>query len=286
MDCINCSKKITSSITGKLCTACYFDSKKLTNQAAEGPNNLQINNLIPLEEDKPILLGVKPIVDIDNPVHAPSKQKIVSAPNDGKKYCQSCIERYGTLNLASREWTTGYFVCDDCMRPLLEQQLDYDAGRLEVAVSKVKQANPAQVGPILNQFYELFGIPAEFRFGLGEQVLQKRNDIFVHHANALVNMTFEQATRMIEEYSVMLFQIKIASEPLQSYIDKVKYEERSKANLSGLDKSEHEFTKRSSSKTKLSQDEKMAKQLGMPVEKYREMAQNARKTEFKKITGT
>lgn len=294
-----CGKEITSNLTGDLCTGCYFKAKKANgpqpnqapNKAWIKPTVTDITNTKPTEqkieqEDKPILLGkVKSAEDAENPTHAPSKLKVTEAPKDGKRYCQWCIERYGSLVLASREWTPGYFICDDCMRALLESQVDYDSGRVETAISTIKSA-PTNPGPILTQFYDLLNIPEHLRYNLGEQVLHNRNEIFNYHAPALVNRSFDEVQSQIEMLSVLLFHIKIAIEPRQAYIDRIKYEERAKANLSGLDKSEKEFSKQGRSKTKMSQDEKMARQLGMTVEKYREMAQNARKTEFKKITGT
>lgn len=280
-----CGKEVTSKITGDLCTSHFFASKR-ANEASNKPSepNIEAN---PSHEDKPILLGSKSQDknDPENPEHRPGLQKVTTAPNDGKKYCQSCLERYGNLVLADREWTPGYFICTDCLTPLLNQQLDYDAGRVEVARSSLV-AQPPSNSPLLNQVYELMGIPPELRFNDANKVLQNRNDIFNYHAPAIVNKTVEQISQDIETLSILLFQIKIAIEPRQAYIDKVKHEERSKAGLSGLDKSEKEFTKRAKSGVKLSQDEKMAKTLGITVEKYREMAQSARKTEFKKITGT
>ena len=281
----NCGKEITSAITGNLCTSHYFALKNANKgkDSAEQPK-VEAN---PSHEDKPIILGMKrqEINAEDNPEHAPSLAKVTIAPNDGKKYCQSCIERYGVLKLAEREWTPGYFICEDCLSPLLAQQLDYDNGRVETMRSTLK-AQPISNSPLLNQVYDLMKIPPEFRFNDANKVLQNRNDIFAYHAPAVVNKSIEELSQQIEVYSVLLFQIKIAIEPIQQYIDKVKFEERAKANLSGLDKSEKEFTKRAKSGVKLSQDEKMAKTLGMTVEKYREMAAASRKTEFKKITGT
>src|SRR3972149_8988953 len=126
-----CNREITSAITGELCTSHYFASKNPKPAPAMASSE-------PIQEDKPIMLGVKKTTDPDEPEHKPSLQKVTSAPNDGKKWCQSCIERYGTLNLAMREWTPGYFICDDCLEPLLRNQLDYADGRVQDAVNKVK----------------------------------------------------------------------------------------------------------------------------------------------------
>lgn len=301
----NCGKEITSSITGEYCTSHYFALKRANDakdKTAE-PNKHEDTS----HADKPIMVQSasqekketylcpecneehpKPDRDEDRKcltVNRPSIRKVTTAPNDGKKYCQSCIERYGNLVPASREWTPGYFICDDCLTPLLQSQLDYDSGRVEQARQGLK-AQPISNSPMLNQVYELMEIPKELRFNDANQVLQNRNDIFNYHAPAIVNKTVEEISQQVEVLSILLFQIKIAIEPRQAYIDKVKYEERAKAGLSGLNKSEKEFTKRAKSGVKLSQDEKMAKTLGISVEKYREMASAARKTEFKKITGT
>jgi hypothetical protein len=97
-----------------------------------------------------------------------------------------------------------------------------------------------------------------------------------------VNKPLEEIVAQIEELSVLLFQVKIALEPKQDYINRVKHAEREKAQLLGLEKSEKEYTK-GPSKVKLSKDEKMAKQLGVPLEKYLQMVKETKQMKFDKI---
>lgn len=279
-----CGKPITSKITGALCTACYFAKR-------QPPTKVEVAPVVVLEKEQEKKTGVftcsecNEIHEYTNgeqkclTEHKPSKAKEV--PIKDIKYCQSCMERGYGLNLATREWQPGYFICDDCFTPLLENVLNVPeqavAGKVKEISAKVNNNSP-----LLKQVYDYLNIPEPLRFNSSEAVLRARNDIFNFHATALVNQKLEDITSKIEELSVLLFQVKIAIEPKQDYINRVKHEQREQAGLLNLEKSEKEFTK-GPSKVKRSKDEKMAKQLGMTLEKYLEMVKFSRKQEFDKI---
>jgi hypothetical protein len=283
-----CTALVSSTLTGELCTKCYFEAKRASNTSenkSEKPLEERIGNqsnsipepINPYDNpDVPIPTDVQLEYDIKKE-HQPGIDK--NAPDKTKKYCQSCIERGYGLKLATREWSKDYFICDDCFEPLVNSLVNYDATRAEV--ERVKNL-PKRNEPFINQFYELMSIPEPLRFTRSEEILQlkNRNDIFVHHAQALVNMNLEEVKAQIENYQVMLFQVKIGLEPLTDYINKIKHEERTKANIEGIKKSKAEVTK-----VKMSKEEKEAKALGMTLEKYQEMVKKAKLREFNKITG-
>lgn len=215
-------------------------------------------------------------------VHAPKKVKLTQpvAKEDSKvKYCQSCIERGFDPKPATREWKTGYFICDDCFGPLINQLANYEATRAEI--DKVK-ANVGNNSPALAQVYDILEIPEGLRYNSSDDVLRNRNDIFNYHANMIANMSFEEVQTNIEFLQVVLFQIRIGMEPLQDYINKVKHEERLKRNVDGIAKSKKEIGKKPS-KVKLTKLEKEAKALGMSVEQYQELVTSARQKQFDKI---
>lgn len=294
MICNQCKEKeiSNSKLTGEICTSCYFANKKM----AEGRivNSSTLTDTLTfhdgstielhktddpyIEEDNTLVKLGKPSIDIENnPKHNPDKDKH-ELPIEGKKYCQSCIERGYGLKLATREWTPQYFICDDCYQPLLDNILGIERLEVERIKPEIKCDSPA-----LNQFYELLNIPEALRFDSSDNVLNHRNDIFNYHATAIVNQNLDEVKENIEKLQVMLFQIKISLEPMQDYINKVKALERSKANLKGVETSRDGI--KAPSKVKLSKMEKEAKSLGLSVEKYAEMIKSAKQAEFDKVVG-
>jgi len=268
-NCNQCSKEIGSpKLTGELCARCYFkqlnQASNQSNEAAEGRLELPIEN------------------KIDNPTEQ-SKLSIEKSKSIEKKYCQSCLERYGiSYKLATREWSSNYFICDDCFEPLVNSIMNHEAGRIEELTRTINTSNSNM--PVLSLLYEALAIPVELQFVKSDEVLNNRDQIFNHHAGLLVNKEIKEIVEKIEEYSVLLFQIKLAIEPMQDYINRVKRDEREKKNLTGLADSVREVTKTSS--VKKSKDEKMAKVLGMTIEKYIEMTKKAKEMEFNKIIGS
>jgi hypothetical protein len=323
MNC-QCGKEITSKITGELCTACYFKSKQsapikadsnedstnritdnqpsiesssmvqsdsseeLVSESNQGTSETKIKKNCPLNHDalkKELLskgmIGQCPecddvLVIEEDLIHQPKQSSIV--PNDGKKYCQSCIERGYGLREATHEWTPNYYICDECFEPLMNNIVQVERAEVQRIRTEVKCDNPA-----LNQIYELLGVPENLRFNSSEDVINSRNDIFSYHAQAIINMDLDAIKNRIEFLQTILFNIRYAVDPYQDYINRAKAKAREESGLSGLEKSRKE-TGRATKVAKLSDEEKMAKTLGMTVEKYREIAAKARQAEFDKVT--
>lgn len=318
MTCTQCKEKeVTSKITGELCTSCYFNNKKnktspepikelvspTLEQRISIPVESQITEVIAIgrsESESTELIDIREaiiasetqehkeyhaILDKEEEYnikkeHQPSKSKETKDPT--KKYCQSCIERGYGLKLATREWTPNFFICDDCFQPLLNNVLGHSVDRVEL--ERVKSDIKVD-SPVLEQFYTLLNIPAHLQFNQTDDVLNNRNDLFTHHATALVNLELPEITERLELFQVMLFQIKVGIEPLQDYINRVKAKKREEANIEGIKKSKSEKSKTGSttSKAKLSQEEKLAKSLNISVEKLREMSKAATNKEFDNI---
>lgn len=320
MNCQLCNKEITSKLTGDLCTSCYFKSK--SPKVIEKENTTEIGVLdvqpipeIPEQSNKGTksvnprvegnestsngndseLAGADSINDDESGIPIDKeKLPIVSksdVPQDGIKYCQSCLERGFGLVIATREWTTDYFICDDCFEPLLNNIINPNDNELRI----LKDNPTIDINkPILNQFYDLLGIPEQLRFNRADTVLSSRNDIFNYHAPAILNKDLKEVASEIEQLQIMLFQIKIAIEPRQDYINRIKHSEREKANLSSIEKGKKEFSKSGPSKVKQGQDQKMADTLFKAVENnaekrlkmYLDLQKQAREQEFKNRTGT
>lgn len=324
MNCTKCGKEVLSKITGELCTTCYFEDRKKNTKPfgeyhdpddakpeilstgekdGQSDNNLESRTADSVvAEDKSIIRAAdsrpeengadterdnsdKGTTDSDTPKgdgdveikHSPAKER--ELPQPGIKYCQSCIERGFGLNPAEHEWTPGYFICHDCWKPLIDNQVQIE----RVEVNRIKSEIKCD-SPVLSQIYELLEIPETLRFNNTDDVVNNRNDIFIHHAKAIVNMTPEEVKERIEFLQTILFNIRYSIDPYQDYINKEKAKVREESGLAKLEKSKKEAVK-SSSKAKLSDEEKMAKSLGMTVERYREAVKLAKEKTFNKIVG-
>lgn len=321
MTCSLCKEKeITSpKLTGELCTSCYFQLKKTSgwNKAVEimaTPEPLLENQDEPIQQiSNPIdseTTGINQYTSGDDRtsddndsesegstsnITPEDKPPIISKSNQsgesGVKYCQSCLERGFGLVPATREWRADYFICDDCFEPLLNNIISPNDEQLRV----IKSSPEIDVNkPLLNQFYDLLQIPELLRYSRADAVLNSRNDIFNYHAPAILNKDVKEVASEIEQLQIMLFQIKIAIEPRQDYINRVKHSEREKANLTSIEKGKKDFSKSGPSKVKTGQDQKMADTLFKATESnpekrlklYLDLQKQAREEEFKKRTGT
>jgi hypothetical protein len=208
--------------------------------------------------------------------------------NPDIKLCQSCIERgFNPPNPATREWAPKYYVCDDCYQPLLNNLIN-------IAPAEVQQLEKEEKidisSPILKQIFELLNIPEELRFNDVDTTCRNYDKIFNFHAPAVVNYNdIKSLADEIEQRSAALFQIKYSIEPLQFRINKLKEERRKEKGLKDYSDSKEEYAKapgkKKSSQVKQTQEEKMAKTLGMTVEAYREVVKKAREKEFNKMAG-
>lgn len=281
MNC-KCTKPITSpNLTGELCTFCYFATKKLSNPITVLIEEIEVRLDIEkeLEENTIVKLGQREKIDEDNPEHIPSKSKETEVPNDGKKYCQSCIERYGNLVLATREWTSNYFICDDCFTPLLNNKLGISNTK---EISKIKTEIEVN-SPVLDQVYSLLNTPEHLKFNNSDRVNQNYNTIFNYHASANINKSSEELNERIELLQTIFSYIRFELHPITDRINKLKLEEREKKNLTSIEVSRTEVGK--TSKVKMSALEKEAKTFGLSLEQYQEFIKSTKEAAFNKIIG-
>lgn len=303
----SCDKQVTSpNITGELCTSCFFaqrNGKKSLAERAPMSDSLspalskadqtpefhkQIEEEIKEEEKKEKEYLCDECGE-NHPTPKDGKEKHClvehkpalnnkQIPNDGKKYCQSCLERGFGLKLATRLWKVDYFICEECYVPLLNNVIGTERAEVERVQDLVSCDSPA-----LNQFYDLLSIPEALRFTSTDSILNHRNDIFNHHATALVNVPIDAVKERIEFLQIILFQIKVNLEPLTDYINKIKALERAQNQVDKTKESKDRI--KGPSKVKLSAMEKEAKSLGLTVEQYGELIKKMRQAEFDKITG-
>lgn len=205
------------------------------------------------------------------------------------KFCQLCIEKgYSNSVPATREFRPGYFLCDECMQREMQEILN-SVGSINPieGVEEISAKLDNSSNPIYTQVCEILNLPNELRYNDEDLILRKREQIFNYHANAIVNLSQEEVLNFLEQARLVLFQIKIATEPYQDYINTVKAKAREDKNLGNLGKSLNEVGKvvKPKSKTALNADEKMAKLLGVPLSVYLQNVAKAKEKEFVKITG-
>jgi hypothetical protein len=204
---------------------------------------------------------------------------------DTPKYCQSCIERgYRPPNIATREWEKGIYICDDCFRPLIDNLSNISP---EVAREVISSPGVDVSQPILREIYRILEIPEELQFDTLDKTCRHRDRIFNLHAIATVNIKdIEELAKEIETRSIALFQIQYSLEALKSQIDKLKQARREEKNLKSYEDSKEVYStvKKRSSKVKDTQEEKMAKILGMSLDEYKAFQETSREKEkLKKI---
>lgn len=196
------------------------------------------------------------------------------------KLCQSCIERgVNPPNPATREWQPNIFYCEECYVPLLNNLTNIAPASIEQIKDKV---NP---GVILPQIYKLLNVPPELQYDNVDTTCRHYDKIFNFHAPAVVNRELESLQQEVEQLGMALFHIKYKMEPLEMQIKKLKELRRAEKNLKSYDDSKEEYSKKKPSTVKATQEEKMAKTLGLTLDAYRELQKKAREREFNKMAG-
>src|SRR4030095_4266897 len=114
------------------------------------------------------------------------------------KFCQSCIERgIDPVNIATREWQTGVFYCDECFQAVLDNLTNISPAQIQMH-TEVTQNSNIKSGPVLDKLYEIFNIPEELHFDRVDVVQRNHDKIFNFHAPAIINRTIEDLTEEIE----------------------------------------------------------------------------------------
>lgn len=273
-NCKLCPNEISSpKLTGELCTSCFFKEKKNASilQSAKSDRNTSESSEESRAESQTVSrndTNLRGNVEESSGSNSDSeesiKESIKSTPSVNRqelskdiKWCQSCIERGYTPKPATREWTEGYFICDDCFQPLINNVLSISDNDIKIKTELYNSDELDKNKPLLNQFYKIFEVPEALRFDESDTVLANRNNIFNYHAPMVANKDVKQIANEIEQLQIMLFQIKIAIEPRQQYIDTLKHKEREKAQIEKIQKSKSEYVK-GPSKVKQTADQKMA----------------------------
>lgn len=193
------------------------------------------------------------------------------------KLCQSCITRgFNPANPATREWQAGVFYCEDCFAALLQNLTNVAPAEVLDVVSQETPSNDKPKLPVLDLIYQTFNVPSELQFDKVDIVCRNHDKIFNFHAPAVVNKTVQELEFEVEQLAMSMFHIKYRMEPLEMHIRKLKEELRKEKNLNSISDSKEVYAKpKKSSQIKITQEEKMAKTLGMTVEEYRETVKQA-----------
>ena len=200
------------------------------------------------------------------------------------KFCQSCIERgINPPNTATREWQKDIYCCDECLNARIENMTMIHVGDASPEKEKIL-ATDFKSGPMLDFIYNLYQIPPELQFDRIGKVEGNYDKIFNFHAPAIVNRSLESLTEEIEQLEMALFHIKYRREPLEMRIKVLKDQKRKEKGLESYNDSKEEYAKgpKKKSTVKTTQEEKLAKSLGMTLEQYQAMVGNAAELEKKK----
>jgi len=177
------------------------------------------------------------------------------------KYCQSCIERYKITKPATRQWAENYYICDECFQPLINNVLGIPTD------SDIASKPLDKESPMVNQLYDLLEVPQHLRTYNQDKFLKVYTDLFNYQSTMIANLELKDLVSKLEEYRLMFSVIKKGYvEAYVSKIDSLKREARAQAGLAGEEKSRKEHSKVKPSNVKLSQQESLAKRLGISVE--------------------
>ena len=200
------------------------------------------------------------------------------------KFCQSCIERgINPVNVATREWQKDVYLCDECISAKIELLTNVHITSPEHK-QEIKNLD-FKSGPVLDFIYNLYQVPEELQFDRIDKVEGNYDRIFNFHAPAIINRTIESLAEEIQQLEMALFHIKYRKEPLEMRIKKLKLDRRKEKGLEDYNDSKEEYAKlptKKKSTIKATQEEKLAKSLGLTVEQYQAMMGNAADIEKKK----
>jgi hypothetical protein len=198
------------------------------------------------------------------------------------KLCQSCIERgIKPANPATREWQEGIFYCEECFQAVLENLINLSPAAVQLYTESINGQEVTN-GPILDRIYEIYEMPKELQFDKLDVVQRHHDKIFLFHAPATVNRTEESLAAELEQLSKSIFYLRYRAETIEGRISVLKEERRKEKGLKDYKDSTEKYAKVKVSKTKLSQEEKMATALKMSLEEYRKMVDGGKELEKKK----
>lgn len=188
---------------------------------------------------------------------------------EAKTLCQSCIERGLQPNEAIGLWQD-MPICDDCLKPLIENRnegIQPAENQVEIEVK-----NAIEFVEELEKLFEKFPIASE-------QVLRSHDDFYNHRALANINIPVQELDKIIDQRKSIIFALNRRNEPDVLRLQQIKREERERAGIVGVEKSKREVNKNPSN-IKRAQLEKIAKQLGISLEEMQNWGQEARQKLF------
>lgn len=199
------------------------------------------------------------------------------------RYCQTCIELgVNPPREATREWQVGIYHCEEHFNDKLNSLTS--PGLADKPIKKDIDSK-FESGPVLQYIYDLYQIPKELQFDSVDEVCRNYDKFFNFHAPAVINRSLESLSLEIEQLAMSMFIIKFRNEPLTMQIGKLKEKRREEKGLKNYVDSKETYAKGKPKSVKETDEEKLAKKLGMSVGDYREMVKKARERDFNKIAG-
>jgi len=191
------------------------------------------------------------------------------------KFCQSCIERgFNPPNQASREWQPGIYYCDECFNAIISNLTNIPESSVRETLSTIEP------GPILDQVYKALNIPEALQYDKIDVLQRSRDKLFNLHAPSVVNKSIEELQAEIEQLGMIIFHCIYRKEPLELEVNRLKEARRKEKNLISYDDSKEVYSKvKKPSNIKATQEEKMARTLGMSLEQYKAFVANSQAQE-------
>lgn len=174
------------------------------------------------------------------------------------KVCQTCLDRgYTPARKATKVWTNGSPICDECYAPMVENLLQVPNHSTDIEFSKFTS----------------------------DEILENREQFFNNHHTAIVNLSYDEIVSILENYKKILYTIRIYAENAQVVIDSIKRKERAATRTSDLAYDARVPSKATATaKLKLNKEEKlrkqMAKTLGISEKQLEMLGKQARNKEF------
>lgn len=195
--------------------------------------------------------------------------------------CQSCLDRQVEQTADVVGLWQKQPICEQCLEAIMKNQDDYhfdNQGEAEESFI-ARKARALKLLDDLEEIYEKWPLDRE-------ETLSCHEDFYNHKPPALVNCSLAEIEEIYKRRKGLLYAVRHKDEHWSEVIEALKRDERKRHNLEGIEKSRKEVKKKGPiSAESIKEKEKIARQLGIPVEKVLEMFQNARVEKFEKLIG-
>ena len=197
--------------------------------------------------------------------------------------CQSCLDR----QIPQTKDTVGLYegnpICEDCLGALLDIKEAHHFENENVVIDKATlEARREKAIELLDELELVYDKWPLTR----EETLKCHEDFYNHRPPAIVNCSLAELEIIFARRKGILYAVRHKDERWSNEIDKLKRKAREEANLVGILKGKAEITKKiTPSGESLKQKEKLAKKLGISLEKLLEIDREIAEEKFGKLVG-